>query len=145
MKKKAIIFVGLFLVFLIVFCFSNKTVKADGIVSKNGTEKQVSMTLKLNRFYKLLGKTSGEITVDYGTYDETYKVSGSIWDIYKDKGVFISFVTGFTVMDGESEPVLGRIYFDENLENIVITADIMEWHFAEEAFIEKVYDIGVGK
>ena len=48
-------------------------------------------------------------------------------------------------MDGESEPVLGRIYFDENLENIVITADIMEWHFAEEAFIEKVYDIGVGK
>ena len=141
MKKfiAIILTVCLIIVFLIAFCLSNSTTKLNGTVVDKGKESYVNIVIKNKNVSKLFKKMHGDITINDGNNIEKYEFSGRVYDFHV--GVNIVDAIGYIVKNGDGDFEFCRMYFDDDLKNIILILKEKEIYSAEEDFKLKVKDI----
>ena len=132
--KKIIIFCVCIVVLIAIFIIGNlkDTTVANGTLVDNG-ETEVTITITRTNFDKLFNRISKEIIVEGD--DILYQYDSDDNRVSEYKGIRIAFITRFE----KGDIILGNLYFDNEMKNIVIlTTDDEVIYSADEDFIAMV-------
>ena len=129
--KKIIIFCVCIVVLIAVLIIGNlkDTTIATGTLVDNG-ETEVTIKITRTNFDKLFNRLSKEITVEGD--DIQYRYVSNDNNARKYDGIYNVYI--YAVRNGD--PLLGLLFFDKDMQNIVIHTSCEDIYSADEEFIE---------
>ncbi len=139
MRKIIIIVCSLIVLVLICICFSSTITEFYGSTTENCVERTVSIKVKNKRIDQILKKMSGNVTIEYENDVHVYDFSGNVYDHHEECNIID--LIGFVGEGENADFAFGRMFFDDDLRNIVIIVKGEELYAADQEFIKMVRGI----